>query len=293
MYWNPRKSEFLSFRGRVSEAEFPSRTIRAVLALAQQVQNTTFTVVGRISGVFVPDFFGQNRATQKLRLKSSKTQTQKLVFRVSESDFPSFRSWGVSVPLKKYWIFLCHCAMHVKKCLIFQCSVFLCIGWYREVCCPVCFAQLETKHSVFALCTFKNAGFSTVFAHWTVWSPLFASVYVLGAFRDAGFFSVSVHIQKLCAESGTKRCIIQYLLALHVSGSFNYAMKGMHWMMSNSPRVSQHFDEWSRRFLGGVQSEPWNHPRDFLKVFEQVMHWMISWEFPGVFDRRCRAFLGN
>ena len=106
MYWNPtnsthipenqkppqtqklRKSEFLSFRGRVSE--FP-RQFRPVLALAQKVQNTTFTVVGRILGVFVPDFFGQNRATQKLRLKISETQTQKLVFRVSESDFPSFR----------------------------------------------------------------------------------------------------------------------------------------------------------------------------------------------------------
>ena len=91
---NSESPRFLSFRGRVSE--FPRQSFRvgqfrAVLALAQKVQNTTFTVVGRILGVFVPDFFGQNRATQKLRLKNSKTQSQKLVFRVSESDFPSLR----------------------------------------------------------------------------------------------------------------------------------------------------------------------------------------------------------
>ena len=89
-----RKSEFLSFRGGVSEflrQSFRVGQFRAVLALAQKVQNTTFTVVRRILGVFVPDFFGQNRAAQKLRLKNSETQTQKLVFRVSESDFPSFR----------------------------------------------------------------------------------------------------------------------------------------------------------------------------------------------------------
>ena len=86
------EAEFPSFRGRVSESQsFRVGQFRAVLALAQKVQNTTFTVVGRILGVFVPDFFGQNRATQKLRLKNSETQTQKLVFRVSESDFPSFR----------------------------------------------------------------------------------------------------------------------------------------------------------------------------------------------------------
>ena len=82
-----RKSEFLSFRGRISE--FPRQSFRvgqfrAVLALAQKVQNTTFTVVGRILGVFVPDFLGQNRATQKLA-------PQKLRNTNSEIGFPSFR----------------------------------------------------------------------------------------------------------------------------------------------------------------------------------------------------------
>ena len=93
---NPPNSETQKVRLRNSEN--PSQTISGSFGVGAKGQNTTFTVVGRIFGVFVPDSFGKNWAALKLRLKNSETQTQwfsefpSRTFRVSESDFPSFRS---------------------------------------------------------------------------------------------------------------------------------------------------------------------------------------------------------
>ena len=84
-----RNSESPSFR--VSEAEFPCRTISGSFGVGTKSPKHYVYRGPTHFGSFRADFFGQNRATQKLRLKNSKTQTQKLVFRVSESDFLSFR----------------------------------------------------------------------------------------------------------------------------------------------------------------------------------------------------------
>ena len=86
-----RNSESPSFR--VSEAESPSRTISGSFGVgSKSPKHYVYSGRTHFGSFRAGFFFGQNRATQKLRLKNSETQTQKgLVFRVSESDFPSFR----------------------------------------------------------------------------------------------------------------------------------------------------------------------------------------------------------
>ena len=90
---------------RISKAEFPCRTLSGGFGVvAQKVQETTFTVVVWTLEVVVRRCFcGLNRATQKLHLRISEAQTQKLVFQEvrvglseSESDLQSFRFWGFS-----------------------------------------------------------------------------------------------------------------------------------------------------------------------------------------------------
>ena len=78
-----RKSEFLSFRSRVSESDnFGQfwRWRKKSKTLRLQWSDAFWKFSCRI-------FFGQNRATQKLHLENSETQTQKLVFRVGLSEF--------------------------------------------------------------------------------------------------------------------------------------------------------------------------------------------------------------
>ena len=122
MYWNPTNSTQIpenqkppqtqklrnsnSETQKVRVSDFPRQSFRvgqfrAVLAWHKKSKTRRLQWSPTHFGVFVPDFFGQNRATQRLCLKNSKTQTQKLVFRVSEStfrvsetDFPSFRVEG-------------------------------------------------------------------------------------------------------------------------------------------------------------------------------------------------------
>ena len=82
---------------KVRVSEFPRQSFRvgqfrAVLALAQKVQNTTFTVVGRIWGVFVPDLFGTksgNSETPPQKLRNTNSEIGFPGFRVGLSEFPS------------------------------------------------------------------------------------------------------------------------------------------------------------------------------------------------------------